>query len=291
MKMAMLFAVATAGGLLIGCSNEKDRQAAMQKSFSAIDSNFVASLAEANSNEQWNIQNQQASFSNKIMSLHLPLTNIEIAANELSIAMSQEFTKTVFLMNIAEETCELQRARATNRMLLAKLNWFYTNSMPLAENAPSNDIGAIVTALATDLSQQRRDEILKAGLNQITQALSNGTNTPRPLTKLEQQQLYIETTSVKKTAVRIVGDVFQVTDNGMLIRYNYVHKAYGADDYQFAFVQDQNPNEYAEGDKLNGLIAYPVGTYRYDTKGGDTKTVRRFTVSLDRALEWKHNPQ
>jgi len=291
MKTAMFFAMATAGGLLVGCSNQKDQQAAMQKRFSSIDSNFIARIAEVNSNEQWGIQDQQTSFSNRIMSLHLSLTNMEVAEDELSTAMSNEFTKTFLLINFAEEARELDRAEATNRMLLAKLSWFYTNSMPVAQARQSNDIQGMVIALVTDLSQQRRAEILAAGVNQLAQALSNQTSTPRPLTQLEQQHLYMETAAAKRTAVRIVGDVFQITDDGMLVRYNYTRRTYGADDYQLAFVQDQNQNLYAEGDKLNGLVVYPIGVYRYDTKGGDTKTVRRFTVSLDRASEWKRNPQ
>jgi len=218
MSTAVLLAVAVAAGFLAGCSNGKDRQVAMKKRFSTLDSNFIAEIAEANSNEQVSIAADQERFSNSIMSLHLTLTpynltNLEIAQNELTNAVSKETAKLLLLMSIRQQQCELQRAEARNTMLLEKLRWFYTNSMPIAEESPSNDLEGIAITLSDSLSKSRNDEIVTAGLHRLTQLLAEATNAPRTdeetarqkkQEQLEQQQLSIEKWSFAQVETNIV---------------------------------------------------------------------------------------
>lgn len=371
MKKEALFVVAVAVGLLAGCSNEKDRQAAMKNQFSTLDSNFIADISAADSREKALIDEDQQRFSNAIMSMHLTLTNIEIASQELTNASSKESAKLLLLMSIREEKCELQRAEATNTMLLAKLNWFYTNPMPIAQDAPSNDLRGIVNTLSDSLTKRRRDEIVEAGLNQLEEIVRQKTQQ-----QLAQQQLSIEkpsfthvdTNSVptnwtfttlqgrtysnvivessdpisvrfrfsdggesrvfltnlfpedratfhydktkadafadeqaadaarraadsrirrefndQKTRIVNTGrfvsaTIFQIVKDGVLVNVN---RGYSASELWMLW---QYPSAgLADGQRLT-LQTYRIGTYQYDTVNGSSKTILRFTASLETAL-------
>jgi outer membrane murein-binding lipoprotein Lpp len=297
MKMMVLFSGVTAAIVLAGCSNEQEHRVAMRKQFSEIDSNFSKAIATVNSSEPTVIAEQAQQFSNSIMRTPLTLTNVLMASNELSAAIDKESASTMYLMKILEIGLELQRSEITNRLLLAKLNFFYTNTMPVTDDAPSNDIGGIVLALEDGLYNRRKNDIITAGLAQERQelaALSNIIqNTPPPptpddiaaqkkLEQAEQRKLFNDTSAVASSGVRLVGEVFQILSHGMLVIY--------AGD-KVGLVQDQDPNAFAEGDKLHGLVAYPIGNYSYATKGGEYDTIKKFTVSFDRAMEWHKNPQ
>lgn len=306
MKMAALILVAITVGLLTGCSNEKaERQAAMKKRFATFDSNFVADIADANRDETRLIYEQLHDFSNNIMSLHLPLTNFEAATNQLNAAVFNGAEKTLITIKYIEEVCEWKRSRITNEMLLSKLNCFYTNTMPVAEDQPSNDIAHTVIALGNSVMDKRmKGDILKAQLDILAQALAQ-TNTP-PLTEediqrqrkearmaeIERQRRASviqlaqrrEQEAVKRGMVSTSGTVFQIVNGGMLF-------SAGSPIYQNIFIEDCALTGLSDGSPMNAPELYPIGSYHYASVSGGTQTVKRFTVSLDRAVQWhKDNP-
>ena len=117
-RPTVLLGVVVAVALLAGCSNGKDRQAAMKRQFATLDSNFIADITAANNRQQASIDEDQQRFSNTILSLRLTLTNASIAEDELTNAVSKETAKLFLFMKFHEQQGELQRAYATNTMLL-----------------------------------------------------------------------------------------------------------------------------------------------------------------------------
>jgi hypothetical protein len=94
-----------------------------------------------------------------------------------------------------------------------------------------------------------------------------------------------ERDSVKKTAVQISGQILQVVDNGVLFKYEFS----GPYDYSLCFVENLSTTGLVDDLRVGDSTVYPIGTYTYTTTGGSSKTIKRFTVSLDRAVEWHRN--
>jgi TPR repeat protein len=93
-----------------------------------------------------------------------------------------------------------------------------------------------------------------------------------------------ERDAVAKSAETIGGEVFQITDGGMLVRYGHVNY-----DSLLCFVEDYNTPQMVDGALVWQLKVYPIGTYTYTAVSGGSKTVKRYTVSLDKAVEWRRN--
>jgi len=301
----MWLLVAIAVGLLAGCSKEKERQVAMQKRFATIDSNFVAAIMAANSNEPVMIDEQLHQFSNAIMSMHLTLTNLDMATNELQTEIGNEGLRTELMIKFVQELSDFKRSMDTNEMLLAKLQWFYTNQTPVVESAPSNDVMGRIIGLSDQLLKARNEDIVNAGLNIIRQELAKLTNTISPteedikrqkkearMAEIERQRqasaIYWshrrERDAVKSTMISTSGTVFQIVNGGMLF-------SAGSPIYQNIFIEDCALTGLSDGSPMNAPELYPIGSYHYANVSGGTQTVKRFTVSLDRAVQWhRDNP-
>ena len=166
---------------LVGCSKQEDmRKAAMLKKFAEIDSNFVAAIAKANSNELADFAREEMRFSNSIISLQVSTNDILVASNELYTALDRGGMKLFMFLNFSEQATRAERSAATNRMLLAKLNCFYTNAIPKADDILSNDITEIVMNITESLSKAREMDVTLAGLNQMARLLEKMTNAPSP---------------------------------------------------------------------------------------------------------------
>ena len=57
--------------------------------------------------------------------------------------------------------------------------------MPIAEDAPSNDLSGIATTLSDNVTKRRSAEIVEVALDDVIHILSKATNVPRPLTDEE----------------------------------------------------------------------------------------------------------
>jgi hypothetical protein len=294
MKICAIALVAAVGIGTAGCSKTQDRQAEMIKKFAAIDSAFVADIANVNSNEELSFNAALAQFSNNVMSLRLTLTNLDMATNELSRSISDGEEAYIYLEEMVKATAKAKRSEMTNAMIAAKLRWFYTNQVPEAEEPKSNNISERVGMLAGQLMRAKNDEITIAGLNMLKQSLAAMTNPTTPTEEdmkqakkeqaAEQQRQQLQAAAIQRSAVRLYGSVFQVLDDGVLIRYGTSSGSYNQPDHLVGFIQNRNPNAFADGDTISGRVAYPIGTYKYDTKGGDTKVVRRFTLNYNDAV-------
>lgn len=99
-----------------------------------------------------------------------------------------------------------------------------------------------------------------------------------------------EEAAVKKTGVKIAGEVFQVCDGGVLIQYDAYIEQIGDTGYRryasMGFVEDCDRSKLADEQAFATTFLYPVGTYRYSTAAGSFKTVKKFTVSLASAIAW-----
>jgi len=302
--------------LISGCSNRESQQTAMRQRFATIDSNFANDIWRANTNEQAMVQEQIDSFSNAIMALALSPTNLLLASNQLEEAIGREGMNTLTLIKVVRAGSDTKRAEFTNAMLAAKLHWFYTNDYPQTQIAPSNNDLNIVENASVALYRARKDDLVKAGLKEMRVFLERMTNdvpTPMPLTadeiqrqkkdermaeierqrqaSAEQLKLWREQQAARATGVTLSGEVFQVINDGMLVKYNLVYGEFGVSSYDLGLIQDCNSAGFADGSRFRSSFVYPIGTYRYDTAGGSTKTVKRFTASISRAVEWLRNPQ
>lgn len=100
-----------------------------------------------------------------------------------------------------------------------------------------------------------------------------------------------EEAAVKRTGVKIAGEVFQICYGGVLIRYGLYYEQIGDTGYpryaSMGFVEDCDRSKLADEQAFATTFLYPVGTYRYDTAAGSYKTVKKYTVSLAAAIAWR----
>ena len=100
--------------------------------------------------------------------------------------------------------------------------------------------------------------------------------------------------AVKKTAVKISGQILQVVDGGVLFKiyagvslpggYTQtdiarIPELYG-NDHVLCLIQDIKTTGLADDQWFGNSTVYPIGTYQYTTVAGGSKAVRKFTVSL-----------
>jgi hypothetical protein len=148
---------------LVGCSNHQDaRQAVMLKHFAELDSNLVAGIALANSNELHDIADAITLYSNRAMRAEICPTNFVLASNQLAAAIHENVMDLALEIHFYEQAARAKRCTVSNQVLASKLAWFYTNTTPPVERTVSNDITGIGTNLLVQLYAARNDDLIAA---------------------------------------------------------------------------------------------------------------------------------
>jgi hypothetical protein len=292
-----------------GCSKPvppDPRIAAQRQKFSEIDANFAAAIREINAEEQAEFFREWAACSNRLQNLQVPETNIDAAFDFLYYnARSARFDTTVALLNARTEA-QMKRSQMTNELLAEKLQWYFVGDIPSAESATSNDILTSISNLVSHVYQERKsdlalretEKILAEMSNSIAQdaAMNNRVEIPADAKKAartaqieyekrQNAQLIMRTRqeqAANATAISMDGTVFQVVDDGILVNYN--PNPY---EVEMGIIEDCDKSGLSDGSRFTASRAYPIGTYRYNTAGGSTRTVKRYTISLNRATEWR----
>jgi len=127
----------------------------------------------------------------------------------------------------------------------------------------------IVLGATAQTNKLSKDEYIKRYQDGVHQAQINTA-------------LIRERQAVEKTGWKLKGEVVQITEAGMLFRPWRKDRV----ESDLVFVQDNKIKDLTDGEFLDTFTVYPIGTYRYATAGNSTKTVFKYTVSLDKAVDW-----
>lgn len=180
-----------------GCSKPRDpRRDAMLHAFAQADADFIDGIAAANSNELFDLSNNTVHYSNIVMSTSLSLTNYADASNELDRAI--DLNDQLAFMNAVfyEQAARAKRSSVTNKMLLAKLSWFFTNEMPEADPVISNDLPHEAGELARNLYLARHSDVELAGINELRQLVQDISNSMPVQSPPPRQQYYYRPATV-----------------------------------------------------------------------------------------------
>jgi hypothetical protein len=182
-KMKTFYMILIAA-ILAGCSKHDDQhKAAMLKQFVELDSNLVAGIAAANSNELLDISRATAFYSNRAMHAEICLTNYDLASNQLSAAIDRNLIELAHDIGFYEQAARSKRCSVSNQILASKLAWFYTNTTPMVEQTISNDTFGIMSNLLIQLNLARRDELIAACAQEmllLVDRMSNNAAQERP---------------------------------------------------------------------------------------------------------------
>jgi hypothetical protein len=141
-----------------------------------LDSNLVAGIALANSNELQDISSAITYYSNRVMRVELCPTNLDLASNQLSAAIDGNVIELAHDIHFYEQGARARRCTVSNQVLAEKLAWFYTNSTPAVEHTISNDSVGICTNLMIQLYGARNDDLIASGLRQAVLLLERMSN-------------------------------------------------------------------------------------------------------------------
>lgn len=153
--------------------------------------------------------------------------------------------------------------------------------------------------LKVDALKKKRDGITAELLRRMQAEVDETTNASPPLTETQKKAkaqaeydaaykhayaIKRERDAVRSSAIETRGSVFQILSDGMLFNA-------GPPINELIRVDDVEMNGLSDGSPMHIPAMWQVGSYRYGTASGSTRTVKRYTMDLDRAIQWhRDNP-